>query len=127
MGLICLSLLFLPVIILSPHKFILCFGLGSLIILISFIFMLGTKDYLEKLLSPKRCIFTILFLISILFGIYFSLMGHYFLSVFCAIFQLISLIVFILSFIPGGKTGINFIGRMLSSPFTRMWIRARGI
>jgi hypothetical protein len=126
LGLLCLSLIFLPFIILSPHKFILCFSFGSLIILISFIFIYGTKKYFEILFSANRFLFTILFLASILLGIFLSLAGYFFFSVLCAISQLITLIVFTLSFIPGGSGGISFIGRMLSSPFSNFFMRIRG-
>jgi hypothetical protein len=126
LGLLCLSLVFLPFIILSPHKFILCFSFGSLIILISFIFVYGTKQYFEILFSANRFLFTILFLASIFLGIFLSLAGYFIFSVICAISQLITLIVFTLSFIPGGSGGITLIGRMLSSPFSSFFMRIRG-
>jgi hypothetical protein len=126
LGLLCLSLVFLPVIILSPYKFVLCFSLGSLIILISFIFIWGTKAYFETLFSKNRFLFTLLFLGSILLGIMFAWSEYFFFSLLCSIYQLISLIVFTLSFIPGGKVGISFIGSMLSSPFVNLWMRMRG-
>jgi hypothetical protein len=126
LGLLCLSLMFLPFIILSPHKFILCFSFGSLIILASFIFVYGTKSYFEILFSQNRFIFTLLFLTSIFLGIFLSLAGYFIFSVLCAIGQLITLIVFTLSFIPGGSGGISMIGRMLSSPFAGIMMRFRG-
>jgi hypothetical protein len=126
LGLLCLSLVFLPVIILSPYKFVLCFSLGSLIILISFLFIWGTKAYFETLFSKNRFLFTLLFLGSILLGIMFAWSQYFFFSLLCSIYQLISLIVFTLSFIPGGKVGISFIGSMLSSPFINLWMRMRG-
>lgn len=124
--LLCLSLVFLPIVIISPSKFIMCFAFGSLIILSSFIFVYGTKTYFEKLFSEHRFIFTILFLCSIILGLYCSIFNHYLLGLLCAVFQLISLIVFTLSFIPGGKNGIAMIGRMLKSPFLGMWLRLKG-
>lgn len=126
LGLLCVSLIFLPVIIISPYKFVLCFSFGSLIILISFIFIWGTKAYFETLFSKNRFLFTLLFLSSILLGIMFAWSGYFFFSLLCSIFQLVSLIVFTLSFIPGGKVGISFIGSMLASPFTNLWMRMRG-
>lgn len=126
LGLLCLSLMFLPFIILSPHKFILCFSFGSLIILASFIFVYGTKSYFEILFSRNRFMFTILFLASIFLGIIVSLAGYFILSVLCAVGQLITLIVFTLSFLPGGSGGISMIGRMLSSPFSGIVMRIGG-
>jgi hypothetical protein len=126
LGLLCVSLMFLPVIILSPYKFVLCFSFGSLIILTSFIFVYGTKKYFEILFSQQRFAFTCLFLGSIILGIIFAWSQYFLLSILCSIFQLISLIVFTLSFIPGGKAGISFIGRMVTSPFSNLWMRIRG-
>ena len=126
LGLLCVSLMFLPVIIISPYKFVLCFSIGSLLILTSFIFVYGTKSYFETLFSKSRFLFTILFLSSILLGLVFAWSEYFFFSLICSFFQLVTLIVFTLSFIPGGHGGITFIGRMLSSPFTNMWMRIAG-
>ena len=119
--LICLSLLMIPLIITSPSKFSMCFGLGSVLILISFLFYHGTKNYVMKLFDKKRFIITILFICSIFLGLLFSLGKHYFISLLCSLFQLISLILFILTFIPGGKYGINCIKRKMSSPFINIF------
>ena len=122
--LICISLFLLPLIITSPSKFSMCFGLGSIIILISFLFYHGTKNYVMKLFDKKRFIITILFLCSIILGLIFSLGKHYFISLLCSLFQLVSLILFILTFIPGGKMGINCIKKKLSSPFVNIFVKA---
>lgn len=126
LGLLCLSLVFLPVIVLSPYKFVLCFSFGSLLILISFLFFWGTKAYFETLFSKNRFVFTLLFLGSIILGIMFAWSQYFFFSLLCSIYQLISLIIFTLSFIPGGKVGISFITSMLTSPFANLWMRFRG-
>ena len=119
--LICLSLLMLPLIITSPAKFSMCFGLGSVLVLISFLFYHGTKNYIMKLFDKKRFIITILFICSIFLGLIFSIGKHYFISLLCSLFQLISLILFVLTFIPGGKYGIRCIKNRLSSPFMNIF------
>ena len=119
--LICLSLLMLPLIITSPAKFSMCFGLGSVLVLISFLFYHGTKNYIMKLFDKKRFIITILFICSIFLGLIFSIGKHYFISLLCSLFQLISLILFILTFIPGGKYGIKCIKNRMSSPFINIF------
>ena len=119
--LICLSLLMLPLIITSPAKFSMCFGLGSVLVLISFLFYHGTKNYVLKLFEKKRFVITILFICSIFLGLIFSIGKHYFISLLCSLFQLISLILFILTFIPGGKYGIRCIKNRLSSPFMNIF------
>ena len=119
--LICLSLLMLPLIITSPAKFSMCFGLGSVLVLISFLFYHGTKNYIMKLFDKKRFIITIFFICSIFLGLIFSIGKHYFISLLCSLFQLISLILFILTFIPGGKYGIKCIKNRMSSPFINIF------
>jgi hypothetical protein len=118
LGLIFLSLVFLPMAVVSPQKFVSLFSLGSLVTLISFIFIYGTSAYLEMLFTKSRAVFSILFIISIFLGMYFCFFNqtYYIISLICAIVQLITLIIFTLSFIPGGSMGISFITSMLMSP-----------
>ena len=121
--LICISIFLIPLIITAPSKFSMCFGLGSVLILISFLFYHGTKNYIIKLFEKKRFVITILFICSIIFGLIFSIGKHYFISLLCSLFQLISLILFILTFLPGGKYGINCIKRKMSLPFIKIFSR----
>lgn len=81
---------------------------------------------MEKLFEKNRFPFTILFLLSIILGLYFSISGNYFISIMLAGFQLITLIVFTLTFIPGGSSGISFIGNMLLAPVKGLWAKIRG-
>ena len=122
-GLLCLSIFLLPLIITSPSKFSLCFAMGSLLVLISFLFYYGTKEYFRTLFEAQRFWISILFILSIIIGISFSLGKHYIISMLCSICQLGSLIVFILSFVPGGRVGINCIKKAITSPFSGLWMR----
>ena len=111
-----LSLLFLPIVIISPQKFVSLFSLGTLMIILSFIFIYGTKEYFNRLFATTRVLFTLLYLCSIVLGIYFSFVDSWFIiSHICAVFQFITLIVFVLSFVPGGELGIKFIWSSLKS------------
>jgi hypothetical protein len=121
-GLLIFSLFLLPLIIISPKKFSFCFAVGCILVLISFLFLVGTKTYVNKLLDNKRILFSISFILSIFIGIGFSLGSHYFISLICSGVQLISMIMFVLTFIPGGKAGIDCIKRTISSPFTKLFI-----
>lgn len=121
--LLCFSLFLIPFIITSPSKFSMCFAFGCSLVLISFLFLHGTKNYVLKLFDKKRFTITLLFICSILVGIIFSFGKHYFISLFCSLFQLVSLVLFILTFIPGGKKGINYIKRQATSPFVRVFMR----
>ena len=126
-GLIFLSLLFLPAVVFFPQKFVGLFSLGSLIVLSSFIFIYGTGGYLELLFSRSRITFTIMYIASICVGIYFSFIKNYYIiSLISALIQMVTLIIFTLSFIPGGQTGINFMFGLLKSPFSALWLKIRG-
>ena len=118
-----LSLVFLPVIIITPAKFSLCFSLGSLLFLTSFLFWYGTKKYFEKIFSKERFWISILFVVSIFIGCGFALGKHYLISLICSVFQLVNLVLFILTFLPGGKLGINCIKNIIKSPFSGIWTR----
>jgi hypothetical protein len=127
LGLIMLSLVFLPVVWISPKKFVSLFSLGSLITIISFVFIYGTSGYLEMLFSKSRFLFSTLFFLSIFIGIYFAFTdSYYIISLICAVLQFITVIVFVLSFIPGGGYGISFIKSMMLSPVYSLWNRLKG-
>jgi hypothetical protein len=127
-GLIFLSLVFLPIAWISPQKFVSLFSLGSLVTLISFVFIYGTSSYLEMLFTKSRAVFSILFILSIFLGIYFCFFNstYYLVSLICAIVQLITLIIFTLSFIPGGRMGISFITSTLMSPVNSIMSKITG-
>lgn len=123
----CLSLLFLPMVIISPRKFVSFFSLGSLLILTSFLFFYGTKAYFAKLCSKERYIFSGLFVGSVLLGIFCAILNQFFfLTLLCAAVQLLSLSVFSLSFIPGGSLGISAIKNMVTAPIRGAWASIRG-
>ena len=51
--------LFLPVIILAPSKFALCFTLGSVLVLGAFVSLRGWRSQLVHMFSAERLPFTI--------------------------------------------------------------------
>ena len=117
-----LSLMFLPIMVLYPQKFLSLFSIGSLITLSSFIFIYGTVNYIKMLFEKKRLIYSISYIVSLVLGLYFAYIKGYFIhSLICAIIQMITLVIFILTFIPGGNSGINFILELLSSPIKKLF------
>lgn len=119
---ICISFFLIPFIITSPRKFSFCFAVGSIFVLISFLFLVGTRQFVTKLFENKRLLISIMFILSIFIGIGFSIGNHYFISLLCSGIQFFSLIMFILTFIPGGRVGIDCIKRTLASPFTKIFV-----
>lgn len=122
LGLIGLSFLFLPMAILAPQKFVALFSLGCLTTISSFIFYYGTFDFLSMLFNQERRWFTFMFLVSMTLGCYFTLGKSYFIiSLVCSGVEMFVMIVFLLSFIPGGKAGISFMFSMVTSPIKRIF------
>ena len=121
-GITMLSFLFLPMILIAPKKFVSLFSMGSLITIFSFIFYYGTYDFLLMLFNKERRLFTIGFLLSVAIGVYFSFFPTYMIiSIICSGFQMIVMFMFILSFIPGGQAGINFMIEIIVSPFRKIF------
>ena len=122
--LIFISFLLIPMIITSPSKFTLCFSLGSILIIVSFLFFHGTKIYFQKLFKRDRFVITILFLISIIVGCVCSIKKFYLVCIICSVIEMFSLILFLISFIPGGgKCGIKCLKNIITSPFRRLFIK----
>lgn len=127
LGFILLSLFFLPMIAFYPHKFLYLFSLGSVIIISSFIFVYGTAEYFSMLFSRERFLFTFIYISSVFLSIYSGfIQGYYFLSLISVILQVVTLIIFCLSFVPGGKSGINFLLSLSWSPVQGIWNKFTG-
>ena len=120
--LLCINLLMIPLIITSPSKFSMTLAFGSSFILISFLFYYGTKNYVMKLFDKKRFLLTILFICSIVLAIVFWFIDNYFLSLLSSIIQSLCFVLFGLSFIPGGQSGISYIKKKISSPFVKLFV-----
>ncbi len=119
---IILSSLFLPMVILFPSSFVSLFSIGSIIVIFSFIFIYGTSTYLSMLFEGKRWFFTLIYFCSIICGIYFSFINkNYLVCLASAFLQIVMLCVFVLSFIPGGETGISFIFHGIKTMFTTLF------
>ncbi|KAK9156428.1 hypothetical protein Sjap_003908 [Stephania japonica] len=80
--------MFLPVMVLMPQKFALCFTIGCLLIIGSFVALKGPKGQLEHMTSKERLPFTLGFIGSMVGTIYVSMVLHsYILSVLFSILQ----------------------------------------
>ena len=119
---IVLSSLFLPMVILFPTKFVSLFSIGSIITISSFIFVYGTSTYFSMLFEGKRCIYTLIYFASIISGIYFSFINlNYLICLISAFTQIVMLCVFVLTFVPGGESGITFIFQGLKAMIATFW------
>lgn len=123
---ILLSLMLLPLIFITPTKFVLTFSLGSMLVLTSFLFIYGVRGYFEMLFSKHRFWFTVLFAFSIFVGFYLAWEGHYLLSVICLFYQMMCLLNFTFSFIPGGNAITQTIRNIFSYMFISLWKITKG-
>ncbi|XP_045604759.1 uncharacterized protein [Procambarus clarkii] len=118
MGLICFSLaaMYFPLLVFKARKFALLFTLGSLFSVLSFSFLWGPINHLKHLFSSERLMFTSVYFISLFATLYFalSLQSTLFTSI-AAIIQLVALLCFVVSNIPGGQTGLKFFSSICSS------------
>lgn len=108
--------LYIPVIVLKARKFALMFSLGSLFTMGSFSFLWGPCNHLQHLFSKDRLPFTSVYLGTLTATLYFALgLQSYMLTSVAAVGQVIALLWFVISYIPGGQTGMKFFARICSS------------
>ncbi|WCJ27637.1 Got1/Sft2-like vescicle transport protein family [Euphorbia peplus] len=116
--------LFLPVIVLMPQKFAICFTLGCLFIISSFVALKGPKNQFDHMTSTERLPFTLGFIGSMVGTIYVSMVLHsYVLSVLFSVIQVLSLTYYAISYFPGGAAGMKFLSASLVSSITRCFGR----
>lgn len=118
MGLLCfgLSAMYVPLLIQKARKFALLYSLGSLFFLLSFCFLWGPLSYLKSLFTAERRCFTVSYFATLIGTLYFALhLQSTPLTVLCAVLQLIAMLSFLVSRMPGGTTGLMFFTRMFKS------------
>jgi len=115
MGLLCftLSSFYIPVLIFKARKFALLFTLGSLFIVLSFSVLWGPMSHLKHLFSKERLPFTLTYFGSLITTLYFALkvQSALWTSLF-AVIQVIALIWYVVSYLPGGQTGLMFVTKI---------------
>ncbi|XP_046752809.1 protein transport protein sft2 [Diprion similis] len=112
----CLSAIYIPVLLLKARKFALLYSLGSLFFLMSFCFLWGPMNYLRSLFTAERRCFTISYFTTLIGTLYCALhLQSTPFTVLCAVMQLIAMLSFLVSHIPGGTTGLMFFTRMFKS------------
>lgn len=116
--------LFLPVIVLVPQKFAICFTVGCGFIIGSFFALRGPRNQFSHMSSMERLPFTLGFLGSMIGTIYVSMVLHsYILSVLFSGVQVLALAYYAISYFPGGSAGLKFISSSLTSSVTKCFGR----
>lgn len=116
--------MFLPVMVLMPQKFAICFTIGCAFIIGSFFALKGPKDQLLHMTTRERLPFTLGFFGSMVGTIYVSMVLHsYILSVLFSVLQVLALSYYALSYFPGGSAGLKFLTSTLTSSILRCFGR----
>ncbi|XP_069705738.1 uncharacterized protein [Periplaneta americana] len=121
LGLLCfvLAAMYTPVLLLKARKFALLYTMGSLFTICSFSFLWGPMNHLRHLFSRERLPFTAAYFGTLFATLYFALhVQSTPLTVLCAVGQIVALLWFLISYIPGGQTGLQFFTRLFSSAVT---------
>ncbi|CAI7734668.1 unnamed protein product [Closterium sp. NIES-54] len=113
--------MFLPVIVLAPQKFAVCFTIGCLLVVGSFFVLKGPMVQLQSMTSAERLPFSLFLVGSMVSTIYCSMVLHsYLLSVISSGAQVLALVYYVVSFFPGGTTGLRFLTSMFTSAATSL-------
>ncbi|WOL19200.1 protein transport protein SFT2 [Canna indica] len=116
--------MFLPVMVLMPQKFAICFTLGCASIVGSFFALKGPRNQLAHMSSRERLPFTLGFVGSMVGTIYVSMVLHsYILSVLFSVIQVLALTYYAISYFPGGSAGLKFLSSTLTSSILRCFGR----
>ncbi|KAG7356488.1 hypothetical protein IV203_001174 [Nitzschia inconspicua] len=108
-----------PVLAMRPQKFALSFTCGSLTFMMSFAIMKGPKEHLLTLFSGDRMLFTTIYLGSMFTTLYLTCtkggLRGYALVIISSVVQMIALIWYLVSFLPGGTMGLQLVFRAICS------------
>ncbi|KAI3973911.1 hypothetical protein MKX01_030487 [Papaver californicum] len=116
--------MFLPVMVLMPQKFAICFTLGCMFIIGSFFALKGPKNQLAHMSSKERLPFTLGFIATMVGTIYVSMVLHsYILSVLFSVLQVLALSYYAISYFPGGSAGMKFLSSTLTSSILKCFGR----
>ncbi|XP_068637327.1 protein transport protein sft2-like [Aristolochia californica] len=116
--------MFLPVMVLMPQKFAICFTLGCAFIIGSFFALKGPKNQLAHMSTKERLPFTLGFVGCMAGTIYVSMVLHsYILSVLFSVLQVLALSYYAISYFPGGSMGLRFITSSLTSSILKCFGR----
>ncbi|XP_039278754.1 protein transport protein SFT2 [Nilaparvata lugens] len=113
------SAMYIPVLLFKARKFALLYTLGSLFFIGSFSFLWGPLEHLKHLLSRERILFTVSYLGSLFATLYFALGPKSTpLTLLFAVAQVISLLWFLMNYVPGGQTGLKLFTKLFSRTVT---------
>ncbi|KAK3250682.1 hypothetical protein CYMTET_39949 [Cymbomonas tetramitiformis] len=104
----------LPVVILAPAKFAICFTMSSLCNMGAVTAIRGPQQQLNHLVAPERLPFSACYLTSMLGTLWAAMIYHsYMLSIIFSAVQVCALAYYMATFFPGGTSGLKMISQIL--------------
>ncbi|XP_015754573.1 PREDICTED: protein transport protein SFT2-like isoform X1 [Acropora digitifera] len=109
-----------PFLLLKARKFVLLYTMGSLLTIGSFSLLWGPVNHVKHLCSFGRLPFTAAYFGSMFATLYMAIIvKSTVLTAVCAVLQIIALIWYFVSYIPGGSTGMKFFTKLFSSAVSK--------
>uniref|UniRef100_A0A7R9ZII6 Vesicle transport protein n=1 Tax=Craspedostauros australis TaxID=1486917 RepID=A0A7R9ZII6_9STRA len=107
----------LPTIMFKPQKFALSFTCGSLMFMASFGILTGPMEHIKGMCAPDRMLFTTIYLGSMFVTLYLTctkggLQGYALVMISSGV-QLLALLWYLVSFLPGGTMGLSIVMRAM--------------
>jgi hypothetical protein len=103
----------LPMITFRPQKFALCFTFGSMTFMGAFAILKGPYDHFIGMFQSDRLLFSSVYFGSMLSTLYFTMnvggAEGYIIVLTCSAFQLLALLWYLISYIPGGANGLHIL------------------
>lgn len=123
-----------PMLAVKPQKFALSFTCGSVTFMGSFAIMKGPKEHFMSMCTMQRMPFTTIYLGSMMMTLYLTctkggMKGYAYVLIASGI-QLVALLWYLVSFLPGGTMGLQLVGKAMCSllqPVIKAFIRLQAM
>ena len=109
----------------SPANLLSKLSFGNILLTLSFLFYYGSNRFFGFLRDGRRFKITFIHLILIILGLCLPMFRGYFLSFLLDLALIVTTIMFLLTIIPGGQSGINAIQGSLYSLFFEVFKRSK--
>ena len=110
-----LCLMSLPLIFLRPSKILSNLSFGNILLILSLLFYYGSNRFFGFLRDSNRFRITLIHIFLIICGLFLPMFQGYFFSLILDAALILTTIMFLLTIIPGGQSGINAIQTSLFS------------
>ena len=116
-----LLLMSFPMIFISPSKILGYLSFGNILLIMSLLFYYGSNRFFGFLRDNKRFKITLIHILLIICGLFFPMFQGYIFSFFLDLALIFTTVMFILTMIPGGQSGINAMQASLFSLMPKLF------